>query len=111
MRLGDGNVRSASVAVNDKAGNSANATVSGIAIDRHAPDTSADVPTEPASGWYADDVSVVLTGVDGLSGLASTFYKFDGGITHLYAGAFLDTLRGTHTITFWSSDRAGNVED
>jgi hypothetical protein len=55
-------------------------------------------------------VTVSLTANDGLSGVASTYYKVDSGLeqngTSVTIGA-----EGDHTIEFWSVDNAGNVED
>ncbi len=108
---GEGNNLSASAAVSDKAGNSTDTTVSGIKIDSTAPSTLASVPAPLESGWYAGDVQVTLnTGAD-LSGVDKTYYSVDGGAAQLYGGPFQHTPKGSHTITFWSVDNAGNVED
>jgi hypothetical protein len=108
---GEGDNLSASTTVTDKAGNTTTATVAGIKIDRTAPNTAAQVPAPLATGWYAGAVTVTLTGVDGLSGVAKTYYSVDGGAPQEYTGSFSHGAKGSHTITFWSVDLAGNVED
>ncbi|MDX6240140.1 MAG: hypothetical protein QOG10_4960, partial [Kribbellaceae bacterium] len=95
----------------DNAGNTANKTVSGIQIDRTAPTTAAVVPDPLTSGWYAGAVKVTLTGHDALSGVAAKYYSVDGGAAQTYTGAFDFATKGTHTISYWSADVAGNVED
>ena len=86
-------------------------TVAGIKIDRTAPSTSADVPGPLDSGWHAGAVEVTLTGVDSLSGVEATYYRLDDGVAQTYDGPFHHSLKGSHTITYWSVDRAGNLED
>ncbi|MDQ3974789.1 MAG: PxKF domain-containing protein [Actinomycetota bacterium] len=108
---GEGNSLSASASVSDKAGHSASASVSGVKIDRTAPSTSASVPPALESGWYAGEVTVTLTGVDHLSGVATTYYTVNGGAAQTYSGPFNVTAKGVNTVTFWSVDKAGNVED
>jgi len=108
---GEGDNLSASASVSDKAGNSKNATVDGIKIDRTPPSTLASVPAPLESGWYPGDVEVTLTTGPDLSGIDKTYYSVDGGAPQLYAGPFQHTPKGIHTITFWSVDNAGNVED
>ena len=109
---GEGDNLSASASVSDKAGNTANATVSGIKIDRTAPSTTAALDREPLkSGWYDRAVTVTLTGVDSLAGVAKTSYTVDGGDVKAYAGPFSVSGGGQHTVVFWSEDNAGNVED
>jgi hypothetical protein len=108
---GEGNDLSASASISDRAGNTTNTTVSGIKIDRTAPSTLASVPAPLASGWYASGVQVTLTGVDAMSGVDKTYYRVDSGAAQEYNGAFTHSLGGIHTITFWSQDKAGNVED
>jgi hypothetical protein len=108
---GEGSNLSASASVKDKAGNATNGKVDGIGIDRTAPTTSVEVAEPLASGWYADAVKVTLKGLDSLSGVDHTYYTVDGGDPQVYAGAFDFGQKGTHTIAFWSVDKAGNVED
>jgi hypothetical protein len=108
---GEGSDLSASAAIADNAGNSTSETVAGIKIDRTAPTTWADVPAPLDSGWYAGAVKVTLTGADSLSGVAATYYRVDGGATQIYDGPLSHSLKGRHTITYWSVDRAGNLED
>jgi hypothetical protein len=108
---GEGDDLSTSASVADNAGNSTSRTVAGIKIDRTAPNTTADVPAPLDSGWYAGAVEVTLTGADSLSGVAATYYRVDGGAAQTYDGPFRHSLKGRHTITYWSVDRAGNPED
>jgi hypothetical protein len=108
---GEGSDLSASASVRDRAGNTTNATVGGIRIDRTPPATSATVPVPLDSGWYAGEVEVTLTAGPDLSGIEDTYYSIDGGDPHEYDAPFIDAQRGEHAITFWSVDKAGNSED
>jgi hypothetical protein len=95
--------------VRDRAGNETSASVS-VNIDRHAPVTSITVPAVPTSGWYTGDIQVSLSALDSLSGVGATFYQVDGGEAVPYNAPFTFSQRGEHTLTYWSSDVAGNVE-
>ncbi|MGY1778843.1 OmpL47-type beta-barrel domain-containing protein [Geodermatophilus sp. SYSU D01036] len=106
---GEGDNLSATASCTDEAGNTVTETVDGIRIDRHAPTTAAAVPDLPESGWYRGDVEVALTGTDNLSDVAATYYAIDGGARQTYGDPF-SVGEGTHTVTFWSADHAGNVE-
>jgi hypothetical protein len=108
---GEGDDLSATATCTDKAGNATTTTVDGIKIDRTPPSTQAIVPQPLPSGWYAGAVQVTLTGVDAGSGVATTYYAVDGGAPQAYAGPFAFGTGGTHTLTYWSVDNAGNVED
>jgi hypothetical protein len=108
---GEGSDLSSTRTCTDEAGNTATKTVSGIKIDRTAPTTTSSVPEPLASGWYAGAVQVTLTGHDQLSGVDTTHYSVDGEAAQPYTDAFSFDQLGTHTITFWSTDVAGNVED
>ena len=109
---GEGNDLVASESISDNAGNTTNANSSpAVRIDRKAPSTTADVPAPLDSGWYAAAVKVTLTAADGLSGVDKTYYSVDGGLAQTYTGEFNHSQKGTHTIKFWSVDKAGNVED
>ena len=109
---GEGDDLAASETISDKAGNTKSADSSPkVKIDRTAPATSVNVPDPLASGWYGGAVKVTLTAGDSLSGVDKTYYSVDGGIAQVYSGAFDHADKGTHTIRFWSVDKAGNVED
>ncbi|HET8626431.1 MAG TPA: PxKF domain-containing protein, partial [Thermomicrobiales bacterium] len=108
---GEGGNLSATGTATDKAGNATSTTVSGIKIDRTAPSTAASVAGTLFSGWYAGPVTVTLTANDNLSGVAQTYYSVDGGAPHPYKGSFAFDQGGTHTLTFWSVDTAGNTEN
>jgi hypothetical protein len=108
---GEGANLSSTATCTDKAGNTATETVSGIQIDRTAPTTTASVPDPLASGWYKGAIQVTLTGHDALSGVDTTYYRVDGGAAQAYGGAFAFATKGTHTISYWSTDVAGNIED
>ena len=108
---GEGDDLSASESIKDRAGNTANTTAAGIKIDRTAPVTLATLPDPLESGWYAGPVKVTLKATDGLSGVDQTYYSVDGGSTQTYSGAFDFDSKGIHEITFWSIDKAGNLED
>jgi parallel beta-helix repeat protein len=61
--------------------------------------------------WYIGVVNVTLSATDTLSGIESTWYRIDTGSWKLYTGVFPVTGEGTHTIAYYSFDKAGNKED
>jgi hypothetical protein len=105
---GEGDNLSATASCTDRAGNTAVKTVDGIKIDRTAPVTTAQVADPDAAGWYGDDVKVTLSGSDNL-GAVTTYYAIDHGETTTYEGPF-SVGEGEHTVSYWSKDAAGNVE-
>jgi large repetitive protein len=102
---GEGEALSSSASVHDKAGNSTSATSPTVKIDRTAPVTQASAP--PA--WNNTDVTVTLTGADGLSGVATTNWKLDGGTTQTGTSVPVSS-EGKHTLEYSSVDNAGNAE-
>jgi hypothetical protein len=68
--------------------------------------------TQGTNGWYTSSVSVTLNAADntGGSGVKSTSYSLDGGPQTTYSGPFTVTGDSNHTLTFNSTDNAGNVE-
>jgi hypothetical protein len=68
------------------------------------------VPVTGASFSGNSPVVVTLGATDDLSGVASTVYQLDGGSVTDYLGPFNVAVGGNHTITFHSTDVAGNVE-
>ncbi len=71
QRLGEGEHAAVDGTARDNADNTASTTVSGINVDKTAPNLSA-APTATANdnGWYKQDVTLVWAADDALSGLA-----------------------------------------
>jgi large repetitive protein len=89
----------------DKAGNIEQTHSVEVKIDDQAPVTV----TDAKDGWYPAAASVKLTATDDLSGVKSTYYSVDGAA---YAeGSSVNVGSGTHTITFYTVDKAGNKEE
>jgi hypothetical protein len=74
-------------------------------------DTTKPTTTSDAVASYTGSATIHLTGTDntGGSGVASTHYKLDGG-TDTVGTTVSTTVVGSHTLVFWSVDKAGNVE-
>jgi hypothetical protein len=93
----------------DQAGN-VEAPHSGyVNIDTTAPTTTAPGLSAAANPAWTNKDRLSLTASDDLSGVAATYYTVDGGAQQTYSAPF--TLAdGPHTVTYWSIDKAGNVE-
>lgn len=102
---GDGEGQTVSATVSDVAGNTTTATSAPVKIDKTAPSTDASAP----SGWVNNSVDVTLQPYDALSGVDATHYSVDGGAQQTGTKVTL-TSEGTHTISYGSTDLAGNVE-
>ncbi|HKF46366.1 MAG TPA: protease pro-enzyme activation domain-containing protein [Terracidiphilus sp.] len=96
----------------DNAGNVSGEPYQWISIDEIAPVSKAALAGTIYSGTtYKTAVNVSLSASDaGGSGLKHTFYKLDGGAQVTYAAAFTVSTLGSHTVTYWSTDNAGNTE-
>jgi hypothetical protein len=77
-----------------------------VKIDRTAPATAL---SGTSNTWTNGDVTVNLSGSDNLSGVASTSYSIDGGEQRT-GTSFTLSNEGDHTVTFFSTDKAGNAE-
>lgn len=95
----------------DKAGNSADYTVSGINIDKTAPVTNAALSGKSSSDCYSGDVGVVLTAHDNLSGIASILYNLDNNGWFSYISKVLVSGDGVHSLRYDSMDKADNTEN
>ena len=76
-------------------------------------DTIPPTTTSDAATTYVGPASMRLTAADnpGGSGVAVTHYIVDGVFRQTYVGTPVTvTAAGSHTMTFWSVDDAGNVE-
>jgi hypothetical protein len=85
--------------------------------------TSALAGTKGDNGWYISDVTVTLSATDppevfhiggdggnGPSGVNHTYYKIDSGSWKEYTTPFMVSTEGQHTVLYYSTDIAGNVE-
>ncbi len=79
-------------------------------------DGTAPVTTRSLTGtrtylyWYQSAVTVNLSAVDGMSGVARTFFSVDGAAFAVYAGNFTVSTEGNHLVWYYSVDRVGNTE-
>ncbi len=96
------------------AGDGGSTTTRVVRIDVTAPATDdASTPALASDGdsaWRTTSQMVSLAAADsGGSGLADTFYTLDG-VQHPYTDPFEVSGDGSHAITYWSTDTAGNHE-
>lgn len=84
-------------------------------------ETVAPVTVSDAVSSYVGNATVTLSASDGAGqGVSYIYYSIDGARVHLFTvGMVAQTSvvvpapivgTGTHTITYWSQDKAGNVE-
>jgi len=72
-------------------------------------DNTVPVTGDDALGSYTGSALITLSPIDLLSGVASTHYTLDGG--PVMTGVTVATsTQGAHTLQYWSTDVAGNVE-
>ena len=89
-----------------------------VQIDHTAPKTTA-TPSGPlgSNGWYTGPVTVTLAASDAnsflsVSGVTQTLYSLDDdGFKEYPSSGIQISGAGTHTLTFYSIDGAGNIED
>lgn len=90
----------------DNAGNVEESQTVEVKTDKTAPTTVSNIEDK----WYTDTVNVGLTATDNLSGVESTYYSIDG--SEIAEGtSFAVEKEGIHTVSFYSVDQAGNVEE
>lgn len=95
----------------DNAGNATSVVNQYVNIDKTAPVSSAALSGTTAGSTYSSPVKVTLSATDNLSGIAATYYQLDGGAVTTYSGPFtVSTPLGTHTVKYYSKDKAGNTE-
>jgi hypothetical protein len=66
--------------------------------------------TPPVTTLSGSSNQITLTATDNLSGVASTTYSMDGGTNQTYTAPISLGDANLHTITYFSTDVAGNVE-
>jgi hypothetical protein len=94
----------------DDAGNISTPATDQITLDTTAPTTTDNAP----AGWRTSSFAVTLTASDATSGMsggaAKTEYKLDGAANWTTGASVAISSDGTHTISYRSTDAAGNVE-
>src|SRR5262249_43697743 len=110
----EGSNQTQQVTVTDDAGHSVTITSPAVNIDWTAPVTNSSLSGTlggpGVTAWYKSPVQVSLAASDSLSGVRNTYYSVDGGATQNYSGPFFVSTDGSHTVNYWSSDSAGNIE-
>jgi len=82
-----------------------------VKVDKTAPTTSHTAsPDSDADGAYGSVATVTLSASDSASGAVATFYSVDGGAMAV-GTQFTVSGVGTHSISYYSNDVAGNSED
>lgn len=90
----------------DEAGNTENPTYQTVKIDKTNPITTVELSED----WYNKEATIQLLASDELSKVAKTFYSINGSE---YAEGNNITLNheGIHTVSYYTVDNAGNVEE
>lgn len=95
----------------DRAGNVEALKTLSFTINIAAPLTTAALSgPQGDNGYFRGAVTVTLTARSPSSTVTGTFYTLDGGARQIYTAPFTVSGDGTHTVTFFSTDAAGNTE-
>ena len=95
----------------DVAGNTETQQTRIVKIDSTAPVTQASVSgTAGTNNWYRSAVQVSLSASDNVSDVQNTSYRIDSGAIQTYAGPFVLSTMGQHTVNYWSVDNVNNTE-
>ncbi|WP_066067177.1 OmpL47-type beta-barrel domain-containing protein [Neobacillus soli] len=90
----------------DNAGNIESKQITEVKVDKTAPSTVSNIEDR----WYTNAVNVELTASDDLSGVKATYYSIDGA-EFSEGTSFTIEKEGSHKVTFYSVDNAGNIEN
>jgi hypothetical protein len=78
--------------------------------DTTPPVTSCHLDGIMSGAVYISNVTVTLTASDTQSGVNYTKYQVDSGGWTTYSTPFVVTANGTHVVSYYSVDNAGNIE-
>ena len=85
-----------------------------IKIDATSPDTADSITGTKGTGdWYVSNIGLILTGIDPISSIESTYYRFNDGTRGpwiLYSSSIKLNNSGIYDIDYYSVDQAGNTE-
>lgn len=85
-------------------------TITSVPVDIFPPETNISGVIE--KGLYNNNVAIALTAADnpGGSGVKETIFSINGGQTTTYTVPFIVDIIGQDSVTYWSTDIAGNIE-
>jgi pimeloyl-ACP methyl ester carboxylesterase len=107
----EGANQSATGTAKDKAGNESSATVSGINIDKTAPQTDISLAGDKGNNnWFTVNVEVKFSATDNLSGIENIYYSLDGG-NFTKGSSIVIGNEGEHSLKYYSKDKADNQEN
>lgn len=101
----------------DNAGNSeiVKAGLNQVRVDSDSPYTTATILPNVPDGdnwWYITQPEITLFAIDSDSGVFKTFYRINDDLVFTeYTTPFLLPVEGFVTITYYSIDNVGNIED
>lgn len=81
-----------------------------ISPDTTPPVTTCNLTGEMDGAVFISDVTVTLNATDTESGVDHTMYKLDSAAWVRYEAPFVVSDNGTHTVLYYSVDKAGNIE-
>ncbi len=81
-----------------------------VCYDTVPPVTTAKLSGTIVNGVYTGPVIVTLSATDATSGVRGTVYQIGGGALFRYTAPFTVSGTGSYTISFYSTDNAGNQE-
>jgi fibronectin type 3 domain-containing protein/stress response protein YsnF len=90
----------------DIAGNVEEVKTEHVKVDKTAPETTSNITDD----WFKEDVVVELTATDSTSGVAATYYSVNGQ-EYEEGTTFTVTEEGINEVSYYSVDKAGNVEE
>jgi len=67
--------------------------------------------SEGENGWYVSFVTITFSAFDNESGVNYTYFKVNGGMWQIFTVPYTFGRDGVYTVSYYSVDRAGNVED
>jgi hypothetical protein len=81
-----------------------------VSPDSTPPVTTCTLTGEMDGTVYISDVTVTLNATDTESGVDRTMYNLDNAGWTRYTTPFIVSNNGTHTVQYYSVDKAGNIE-
>ncbi|GGF84780.1 hypothetical protein GCM10010912_32460 [Paenibacillus albidus] len=83
-----------------------------VTADTTPPKTVVSLEGTQQNGWYASKVQATLNAADDVSGVTTTVYSLDEKKTWLpYTAPLTFDEDGSYTLSFQSTDKAGNTEE